>query len=142
LRLALGPWVDAAAIAGGYFLFAVAVEDLNFVEPLELDAGVRALRNHEFEMHFDVAEFLFGDDVAGASARAVDEHAAAGLIGKHFRILRIERDAARNDPLAATRLLPRFQSSFACQLNPAGIVRSAGNIRRQEAEKAKGKDCE
>src|SRR5713226_8055213 len=58
-RFKLGPRIDAAAIARCRVLDAPAVKDLDFIQPFELDAGVRAFGNEKLELHLEVAEFLF-----------------------------------------------------------------------------------
>ena len=65
LRLIFRAVVDAAAIGAARRLLgrAEAVEDLDLVHRLELDARVRPLRHVELDVELDVAERLLADQV-------------------------------------------------------------------------------
>jgi hypothetical protein len=77
----LGAGVDAAVVAGGRFFDAIAVVDLDLVEPHELDAGVGALGDEEIEFDLDIGEEFAADEVSG-SARGIVEDDALALGGR------------------------------------------------------------
>src|SRR5262249_40066247 len=109
------------AIAGGRLFHAVAVEDLNLVQAFELDPGVGAPGDEEFQVHFDVAELLLGDEIARPALGPVPEDTAARLGSKHARIFRLKLDAAYDSP-PGRRLLQGTQSG---KIGPAITARRA-----------------
>ena len=100
-RLILAARIDAAAIATGQFLLAEAVEDLDFVQTHQLDAGVRFLRDEELDVNLDVGEFLPGDEIRGSALDAVDEDALARFGDEQFGVLCIKHGGAAVEPIFA-----------------------------------------
>src|SRR5207248_2401529 len=99
---------DAATVAGGRRLLAPTIVHLNLVQPLELDAGIGTLGDHELDMSFNRPEFSLGHQILGGSFFAVRDDSASGLYPQALRIGGIEFRVAANQPFARTGL-PPFQ---------------------------------
>ena len=99
--------VNAPAVGGGGIFFAPAVEELHFVAALEVDAGVGAGGQEEFEVEFDVAMVPGGEEVTagvGRFAGVADEHAGAGQGGERFLAPRVAAKAGGELPVGRDRL--------------------------------------
>ena len=81
-RLGLVPaGVDATEIATADLGLAEAIEDLHFISPHHIDAGIRLFGNHELQMHLAVAKVLAGQQVGNAFVlgRTIEENPAFTL---------------------------------------------------------------
>src|SRR5262249_17819687 len=132
-----GMVVDAAAIAVFQVLvfLAKAVENLHFVVTHEVDAGVAALGDVEFDVQLAVAVSGFTDEIDAAAVVAVEEHTHAGLAcqtaGHHVH----ESSVADAGPLAA------FLGVFAAAQLPAAqilTVEERGSLFLAGAREAQG----
>ena len=94
------PLIDAAAIAVFRFLHPEAVEYLDFISALKIDAGIGSLGNDKLDMRLDVAVLPFREKIDRAARLSVDQHALAGLDRKLPGIRLIDGDSASNRPTA------------------------------------------
>ena len=97
---------------------------------VKLDAGVGALGDIEFEMDFDIGEFLLGEEIGCPSLGAVVPDALAVLGEEFLGILRIELDAGDLGPIAV-RFLPRAQVAGQ-QLDVLGLADADGGKENEE----------
>jgi hypothetical protein len=65
--------VDRSAIMYSGMLHAVAVQDLNLVHAMHVDAGIGTLGNQKFEIDLHVAKFGIADEICRAAAQTVDD---------------------------------------------------------------------
>ena len=72
-RKQFGPGIDPAAVGSRQLLRFRAVEDLNLVKPLEFHAGVRALRDQEFEVDSTSPNTSLLERLKVLPERAVDD---------------------------------------------------------------------
>ena len=82
-------------------LNAVAVDNLNLIDPFELDAGVRTLGDLELHAHLDVAVILLRDQIRSAAGRSVVNDPRARLGHEPLFVLGV--DLRRRD------FLPMFR---------------------------------
>ena len=129
LRQQLGAGIDAAAMAGGRLGDAVAVEDLDLVEALELDARVRSLGDHELEVRLDVAEFRLAEQVPRPAALAVEDDPAARERDQSLGILGVGLRIAGLVPGGRGRA-PGVEGMFADQGDPAFVAAGRGRGSR------------
>src|SRR5262249_36918526 len=107
-RQQLRAGVDAAAVLGLQIPGAVAVEDLDLVDGLELHARVRALRHVELEREPAAAEAPLRRGVPAPAGRAlsVEEHRRT-MFGRRpqlARTLRVELHVAHGRPAGVATL--------------------------------------
>src|SRR5574340_1555325 len=101
--------VDAAAVRRRHrSLRSPAIEDLHLVETLQVNAGVRALGEHELYVKLRVAEFLVAHQVHGAVLRAVEDAVAGAAHATQARGSEqaLPDDAFATDPLVLRGALP------------------------------------
>src|SRR5262249_59911373 len=89
-RLQFGTRIDAAAVARRGFFLTPAVINLDFVEPLELDARIGAFGNQELDVRFNRAEFPLADQVLSMAFLAINEHALPRLGDELFWVCWIQ----------------------------------------------------
>src|SRR5439155_24392715 len=96
--------INAAAVGRSDRLSgAEAVEDLDLVQAVQVDAGVGSLRQHEFQIQLGVAELFVSDEIDRASLAAVENAIARTSHGCEARGAeqRIPKNAGSGEPFVA-----------------------------------------
>lgn len=100
--------IDSAAIAVFWLLHAPTVQNLNFITPLKIHAGIRVLWHDELDMGLDIAVLKFGNQIHGLALWIIDHHPRARLSNELLVVFWTERNRANYFPFTS-RLSPGFQ---------------------------------
>src|ERR1035441_4199173 len=128
---AFGHFVDAAAISRRQApLEAVAIEDLNLVEPVQVHAGVGALGQQKFQVEFEAAELLVRDQVGGLTVLAVDDAVSRSCLGSQAERRKdaLPDDARGGEPLVRRLIfgVPPAEIAAVQQRTPAAFGQVRG----------------
>jgi len=107
---------------------ASRVVDLDFVDSVQLDAGIGMLGDHELQLNFKVAPFLTGNEIMGAACLAVDNDARAFLTLEPPFATGINTHTLGRVPVAQ-RFLEMAQAVG--EDDPAFVGRPCGRLRSQ-----------
>ncbi len=88
--------VNGAAVRRSRRAHAPAVEDLNFVEPLQVNSRIRAPRNHEFDVEFHITMLHVRHEVYGPSRGAIEN--AITRLRPRAKSLGVFRDVEQHGP--------------------------------------------
>src|SRR5437867_8853835 len=78
--------INRAAVVYTRFLHAVAVQNLNLIEAVHVDAGIRLGGDAELQVQLHVAELLVRDVVGRSSGRSVGKTFGAPVPGVRFAV--------------------------------------------------------